>query len=44
VGTWVAKVFCNFCLVKNHKIANKLAATKAREKIAIGTELKSTEY
>jgi hypothetical protein len=27
-------MFCNFYLVKNHKIANNLAATEAREKIS----------
>ncbi len=31
-------VFCNFCLVKNHKIANNSATTEAREKISAYSE------
>jgi hypothetical protein len=31
-------LFCNFYLVKNHKIANNSATTKAREKISANLE------
>jgi hypothetical protein len=31
-------MFCNFYLVKNHKIANNLTTTKAREKISAALE------
>ncbi len=33
-GTMSPRYVCNFNLVKNHKIANNLTATKAREKIS----------
>jgi hypothetical protein len=32
VASWVLDMFCNFYLVKNHKIANNSATTEAREK------------
>jgi hypothetical protein len=32
VAPWVSDMFCNFYLVKNHKIANNPASTEAREK------------
>ncbi len=35
-------MFCNFYLVKNHKTANNLATTEAREKIS--TYLESLEF
>ncbi len=35
-------VFCNFYLVKNHKIADNLTMTKAREKIS--TDWESLEF
>ncbi len=41
VATWVHNMFCNFYLVKNHKIAKNPTATKAREKTS--TYLKSLE-
>jgi hypothetical protein len=42
VATLVPDKFCNFCLVKNHKIANGSTTTKAREKIR--TDLESSNY
>ncbi len=30
VAAWVPDIFCNFYFVKNHKIANNSATTKAR--------------
>jgi hypothetical protein len=33
VAALVPDMFCNFYLVKNHKIANNSATTEAREKI-----------
>ena len=33
VAAMFQDMFCNFCLVKNHKIANNPTTTKAREKI-----------
>ncbi len=38
VAAWVSDMFCNFHLAKNHKIANNLAATEAREKISTYSE------
>ena len=38
VAAWVSDMFCNFHLVKNHKIANNLAATEAKEKISMYLE------
>jgi hypothetical protein len=38
----VPDMFCNFYLVKTHKIAKKSTTTKAREKIS--TNLKSLEF
>jgi hypothetical protein len=35
-------MLCNFYLVKNHKIANNLITTKAKEKIS--TDLESFEF
>jgi hypothetical protein len=32
VAAWVPDMFCNFYLVKSHKIANNSATTEAREK------------
>jgi hypothetical protein len=34
VAAWVPDVFCNFYQVKNHKIANNPATSKARKKYA----------
>jgi hypothetical protein len=38
VAALVRDMFCNFYLVKNHKIANSLATTEAKEKINTGLE------
>jgi hypothetical protein len=38
----LADMFCNFYLVKNHKIAKNSTTTKAREKIS--TDLESLEF
>jgi len=32
VAAWVPDIFYNFYLMKNHKIANNLVTTEAREK------------
>jgi hypothetical protein len=42
VAALVSDMFCDFYLVKNHKIANNSATTEAREKIS--TDLKSLEF
>jgi hypothetical protein len=42
VAAWVSAMFCNFCLVKNHKIADNSTTTKAGEKIT--TYLESLEF
>ncbi len=42
VTALVRDMFCNFYLVKNHKIANNSATTEAREKIS--TDLESLEF
>jgi hypothetical protein len=42
VATWVPDMFCNFYLVKNHKIAKKSTTTKAIEKII--ADLESLEF
>jgi hypothetical protein len=42
VATLVSDMFCNFYLVKNHKIANNSATIKAREKIS--AYLESLEF
>jgi hypothetical protein len=42
VAAWFPNMFCNFYLVKNHKIANNSTTTKAREKIS--TDLESLEF
>jgi hypothetical protein len=41
VAAWVTDMFCNFYLVKNHKIANNSTTTKARDKLS--TYLESVE-
>ena len=41
VTAWVPDMFCNFYVVKSHKIANNSATTEAIEKIS--TDLKSLE-
>ncbi len=38
VSAWFPDIFCNLYFVKNHKIANKLVTTKAREKISTDLE------
>jgi hypothetical protein len=35
-------MFCNFHLVKSHKVANNSAATEAREKVS--TDFESVEF
>jgi hypothetical protein len=42
VAAWFPVMFCNFCLVKNHKITNDSTTTKAREKIS--TDLESLSF
>ncbi len=42
MAAWVTDVFCNFYLLKSHKIANNLATTEAREKVS--TDLESLEF
>jgi hypothetical protein len=42
VAALVPAIFCNFYLVKNHKIADNSATTEAREKIC--TYLESLEF
>jgi hypothetical protein len=42
VAARVPDMFCNFCLVKNHKSANASATSKAREKIS--THLESLKF
>jgi hypothetical protein len=42
VAALVPAMFCNFYLVKNHKIADNAATTEAREKIS--TYLESVEF
>jgi hypothetical protein len=34
MAAWVPDMFCNFYLVKNHKIANNSRTTEAREKLS----------
>jgi hypothetical protein len=41
VAAWVPITFCNFYLVKNHKIANNSTSAGAREKLS--TDLESLE-
>jgi hypothetical protein len=41
VAAWFPDTFCNFYLVKNHKIAKNSATIKAKEKIS--TDLESLE-
>jgi len=38
VDAWVSSIFCNFYLVKNHKLTESLATTKAREKMSAELE------
>ncbi len=42
VAAWVPDMFCKFCSVKSHKIANKSATIEARVKII--TNLGSLEF
>jgi hypothetical protein len=42
MAAWLPDMFCNFYLVKNHKIAKNVTTTKAREKII--TDLESLEF
>ncbi len=42
MAAWVQDVFCNFYLVKNHKIANILTTAKARENLS--TNLESLKF
>jgi len=42
VAAQVSDMFCNFYLVKNHKIADNSTTTKVREKIS--TDLDSLEF
>ncbi len=42
VAAWVSDMFCNFYLVKSHKIAKNTSTTEAEEKI--GTDLESLEF
>jgi hypothetical protein len=42
VAAWVTGMFCNFYLVKNHKIADNSTTTKATEKIS--KNLKTLEF
>jgi hypothetical protein len=38
VAAWFPDMFCNFYLVRNHKIAQNSTTTKAREKIRTDLE------
>ncbi len=38
VAAWFLDMFCNFYLVRNHKIAQNSTTTKAREKISADLE------
>jgi hypothetical protein len=42
VAAWVLDMFCDFYLVKNHKIVNNFTTTEAKEKIS--TDLESLEF
>jgi hypothetical protein len=42
VAEWFLDMFCNFYLVKNHKISKNSTTAKAREKIS--TDLESLEF
>ncbi len=42
VAAWFPDIFCNFYLVKNHKIAKNSTTTKVREKIS--TDVESLEF
>ncbi len=42
MAAWLTDMFYNFQLVKNHKIAENSAITKAREKLS--TDLESLEF
>jgi hypothetical protein len=42
VAAWLSDMFCNFYLVKNHKIPNNLTTTKAREKV--NADLESSQF
>jgi hypothetical protein len=41
-AAWFPDMFCNFYLVKNHKIVKNSTTTKAKEKIS--TDLESLEF
>jgi len=38
VAAWLPDMFCNFCLVNNHKIAKNSTTPKAREKVSTDLE------
>jgi hypothetical protein len=38
VAAWLPDVFCNFYLMKNHKIVKNSTTTKAKEKISTVSE------
>jgi hypothetical protein len=38
VAAWVSEMFCNFYLVKNHKIVQNSTTTKASENISTNLE------
>ncbi len=42
MAAWVPDSFCNFYLVKSHKIANNSSTTEAGEKIIV--DLESVEF
>jgi hypothetical protein len=42
VAAWFPDMFCNFYLVKNHKIAHTLTTNKARKKVI--TDFESSEF
>jgi hypothetical protein len=41
-AAWFPDMFCNFYLLKNHKIAKNSTTTRAREKMS--TDLESLEF
>jgi len=41
-GSWDPDIFCNFYFLRNHKIADNSATTKATEKIS--ADLESIEF
>jgi hypothetical protein len=38
VASWISDMFCNFYLVKNHKMAENSTTTKGKEKINMDLE------